>query len=123
MNIIIFSLILLTVVLNTAAQLALKIGIDKIGIFAFTWSSFLPIGLKVILSPWIILGIVIYAISVGTWLMVLSRAPVSIAYPMSSLGYIMSAIAAYYLLGENLTLMRIAGVVIILIGVYMVARG
>ena len=122
MSLIIFILILLTVFFNTAAQIALKAGMLQIGHFSFTWENLIPITLKIIASPWIIFGIIIYAGSVGVWLMVLSRIPVSIAYPISSLGYVTSAIAAYYLWGENLTLMRIAGIIVILVGVYMVAK-
>jgi drug/metabolite transporter (DMT)-like permease len=119
---IILVLIVFTILFNTAAQLALKVGIVQIGAFVFHWSNLVPITWKVITSPWIITGLAIYLVSVGTWLMVLSRTPVSIAYPMSSLGYVTSAIAAYYLLGEDLTPIRVAGTFVILIGVYMVAK-
>jgi drug/metabolite transporter (DMT)-like permease len=119
---IILSLIILTVILNTVAQIALKAGILQIGIFSFTWSNFVPIVIKVLLTPWILLGLFTYGVSVIVWLMVLSRTPVSIAYPISSLGYIISAIAANYILGENFTSIRIIGIFIILIGVYLIAK-
>jgi drug/metabolite transporter (DMT)-like permease len=122
MSFIVFALIIFTVLLNTAAQLALKAGMIEIGLFDFTWSNFAPIMLKVLISPWIIVGVTVYAMSVFVWLMVLSRAPVSIAYPLSSLGYITSAVAAYYLWSEDLTLTRLAGIAIILLGVYLVAK-
>jgi len=122
MNIVMAALILLTIALNTVAQISLKVGIDRIGIFAFHWENILPISLKVITSTWIVGGVLIYAVSVVTWLMVLSRTPVSIAYPISSLGYVTSAIVAYYLLGEDLTIIRIAGIMVILLGVYLVAK-
>lgn len=115
-------LVFVAVIFNTAAQLVLKVGIDRIGAFAFHWSNFIPIVLKIMASPWIIIGLVIYVGSVGIWLMVLSRIPVSIAYPIASLGYLTSAIAAYYFLGENVTMLRIAGIIVILFGVYMVAK-
>jgi len=122
MGIVVLFLIILTILLNTVAQLALKAGMIQIGTFSFTWDNLIPVTIKAILSPWILLGMFIYLISVFTWLMVLSRAPVNVAYPMSSLGYITSAIAAYYLLGENITLPRIVGIIVILIGVYLVAK-
>jgi drug/metabolite transporter (DMT)-like permease len=122
MNAIVLILILLAVAFNTVAQLALKAGIDKIGQFEFTWHNVWPIAWQIMLNPWIVFGMVVYVGSVGVWLMVLSRAPVSMAYPMASLGYITSAIAAYFLLGENLSLIRITGIIVILIGVFMVAR-
>ena len=118
----IFSLVMLGVLLNSGGQLLLKAGMDNIGHFDFTVANFWPISLQVAMSPWIILGLVSYVLSVVVWLLVLSRTDVSIAYPMISLGYVISAVAAYFLLGEHLTLMRMTGIFIILFGVYIVAR-
>lgn len=122
MTIAVYSLIMLAVAFNTFAQLALKAGMSHIGQFAFSWHNLFPITLQVATSPWIIAGTATYVGSMIVWLMVLSRLPVSIAYPMSSLGYITSAIAAYFLLGDNLTPVRIVGIVIIIFGVFLVAR-
>jgi multidrug transporter EmrE-like cation transporter len=108
--------------LNTAAQIVLKIGMVRIGHFAFSLTNILPTTWQVMGSPWIVGGMFLYVLSVVFWLLVLSRVPVSIAYPMISLGYITSAIAAYYWLGEDLNLVRIGGIIIILVGVYLVAR-
>jgi multidrug transporter EmrE-like cation transporter len=52
----------------------------------------------------------------------LSRIDVSIAYPMLSLGYVLNAAAAWYLFGESLGPMRIAGIGFIVFGVVLVAR-
>jgi multidrug transporter EmrE-like cation transporter len=41
---------------------------------------------------------------------------------MLSIGYVINAIAAYYLLGEAVTPMRLAGIGVIIIGVFIVAR-
>lgn len=119
----IFSLILLGVLLNAGAQLLLKAGMCQIGHFDFTLTNALPIGLKVAGSPQVLTGLLLYVISVGVWLLVLSRVPVSYAYPMLSIGYIVNAIAAYYLFGEPLTSLRVVGIFIIIAGVYMVAQG
>lgn len=122
MNYTVLTLILLAVFFNTTAQLLLKMGMERIGVFAFNWENFIPIILKTIASPWILIGICVYVGSLSVWLMVLSRVPVSIAYPMASLAYITSAIAAHYLLGEDLSLIRITGIIVILFGVYLVAK-
>jgi multidrug transporter EmrE-like cation transporter len=47
---------------------------------------------------------------------------VSIAYPMLSIGYVLNAVAAWYLFGESVSPMRLAGIGIIVVGVYIVAR-
>src|SRR5690606_10822799 len=117
-----FALILLGVLLNAAAQLLLKAGMTQIGHFDFNLHNALPIGLKVIANPPIVTGLAFYVISVGVWLLVLSRVQVSVAYPMLSIGYIVNAIAAYYLFGEPLTAVRILGIFIIIAGVYLVAQ-
>ena len=122
MKLIIFSWLLLGVLLNAAAQLLLKAGAERISVLQFSWSNVLPMGLQLVTSPHIILGLLFYVISVVVWIAVLSRVEVSVAYPMLSIGYIVNAIAAYYLFGEALTATRFSGIFLILIGVYLVAR-
>lgn len=119
---IIFALILCGVLLNAAAQLLLKAGMSQIGHFDFTLANTLPIGLKVMVNPPIIGGLFLYVISVLIWLPVLSRVQVSLAYPMVSLGYIVNALAAYYLFGEPLTSIRVLGIFVIIAGVYLIAQ-
>src|SRR5579872_296249 len=98
-----FSLILLGVLLNASAQLLLKSGMTQIGHFDFHVVNVVPISLKVMSNPWIVMGLFSYVVSVGIWLLVLSRVQVSYAYPMLSIGYIVNALAANYLFGEPLT--------------------
>lgn len=118
----IFALILLGVLLNACAQLLLKAGMTQIGHFEFSMANTIPISLKVMGNLPIVTGLSMYVASVVVWLLVLSRVQVSFAYPMLSIGYIVNAVAAYYLFGEPLTSMRMAGIFIIITGVYLVAQ-
>ena len=52
----------------------------------------------------------------------LSRLEVSLAYPMLSLGYVVNAVAAWWLFGEALGPLRCSGIALILLGVFFVAR-
>ena len=122
MNLLSFNLVLLGVLLNAAAQLLLKAGTNAIGHFTFSTENILPIGMKIASEPHILGGLVCYVVSVVVWIMALSRVEVSIAYPMLSIGYLVSAIAAWYLFGEAVTVMRMTGIGIIIVGVYIVAR-
>jgi len=117
-----FSLVLTGVILNAAAQLLLKAGTNAVGHFEFSAANALPVGLKLALEPHILGGIACYVVSVVIWIMALSRVEVSIAYPMLSIGYILNALAAWYLFGETVTPMRMVGIGIIIVGVYVVAR-
>lgn len=115
-------LILLGVLLNAVAQLALKEGMRRVGHFEFIWVNVTSVGWQVASNPFVALGLTLYVVSVVVWLLVLSRVEVGIAYPMLSVGYIVNAIAAYYLFDENLTFMRVSGILVIIAGVYLITR-
>ncbi len=115
-------LIMLGVLLNATAQLLLKEGMRRIGHFTFAWANAIPIGLQAAMSPFILAGLFSYAVSVVVWMLVLSRVEVSFAYPMLSVGYIVTAIASYYLFHEDLSASRIAGIVVIIAGVFLITR-
>ncbi|MHB1950532.1 MAG: DMT family transporter [Acidiferrobacteraceae bacterium] len=117
-----FPLILLGVLLNAGAQLLLKEGMRRVGHFSFVWSNVLPVGLRVAADPFVLAGLSCYVVSVVVWLLVLSRVPVTFAYPMLSIGYIVNALAARLLFGEALSTNRTAGILVIIAGVFLVAR-
>jgi multidrug transporter EmrE-like cation transporter len=117
-----FSLILTGVLLNAAAQLLLKAGTNAVGHFEFSAGNIVPIGLRLALEPTILGGVACYVVSLVVWIMALSRVEVSIAYPMLSIGYVINAVAAWYLFGESLTALRLTGIGFIVVGVFLVAR-
>ena len=117
-----FPLIMLGVLLNAAAQIFLKEGMRRIGHFEFVWANLFPISLQVAGNIFVLGGLFCYVVSVAVWLLVLSRVEVSYAYPLLSVGYIVNAVAGYYLFQENLSVTRITGIVIICVGVYFVTK-
>ncbi|MCU0974304.1 MAG: SMR family transporter [Burkholderiales bacterium] len=117
-----FGLVMTGVLLNAAAQLLLKAGTNSVGTFAFSLGNAVPVGWKLATEPHILGGLACYVVSVVVWIMALSRVEVSIAYPMLSVGYVVNAIAAWYLFGEAVSATRLVGIGIIILGVYVVAR-
>jgi multidrug transporter EmrE-like cation transporter len=117
-----FPLIMLGVLLNAAAQLFLKEGMRRIGHFEFVWANIVPITMQVAGNVFVLGGLLCYVISVAVWLLVLSRVEVSFAYPLLSVGYIVNAVAGYYLFQENLSMTRVTGILIICVGVYFVTK-
>ena len=122
MNAMSFTLVMAGVLLNAAAQLLLKAGTNAIGAFEFSAANVAPIGWKVATQPFILSGIGCYVVSVAVWILALSRVEVSVAYPMLSIGYIVNAVAAWYLFGEAVTAARLTGIAVIVLGVFIVAR-
>ena len=117
-----FSLIATGVLLNAAAQLLLKAGTNAVGHFEFSAANVVPVGWRLATEPHIAAGMACYAVSLVVWILGLSRVPVSVAYPMLSLGYVVNALAAWWLFGESITAQKIAGIGFILVGVWLVAR-
>ena len=117
-----FSLLMAGVALNAAAQLLLKAGTNRVGEFAFALENLGPIGSRLASSPFILGGLACYVVSVVVWILALSRVPVSVAYPMLSVGYVVNAVAAWMLFGESLTAQKLVGIGFIVIGVFLVAR-
>ena len=122
MNLPSFMLVLAGVLLNAAAQLLLKAGTNGIGAFAFSADNLVPVGSKIASNPFILSGLGCYAVSVVVWIMALSRVEVSLAYPMLSIGYVVNAVAAWYLFGEALGAQRMIGIGTIIVGVFLMAR-
>ena len=117
-----FTLLLAGVLLNAAAQLLLKAGTNAVGPFEFSTVNAVPVGMKLALEPHILGGIACYVVSVVVWILALSRVEVSVAYPMLSIGYVVNAVAAYYLFGEAVSAARLVGIGVIILGVFIVAR-
>ena len=113
-----FSLIVGGVGLNAIAQLLLKAGVRPLGVLRLEWASACAVAFQ-----WpIAAGLACYTVSVVLWIVALSRMDVSVAYPMLSLGYVVNALAAWWLFDEALGSARIGGIALILVGVYLLAR-
>ena len=117
-----FTFLFTGVLLNAGAQLLLKAGTNVLGVITLTRENWLGEFGRMAVEPHLLGGILCYGVSVIVWIIGLSRVPVSVAYPMLSLGYIVNAIAAHYLFGESVTLARWLGIGFIIIGVWLLAR-
>ena len=117
-----FALILAGVLLNATAQLLLKAGAGTLAGGELRAGNALLIATRMLSSMPIIAGLACYVLSVVVWILALARVEVSVAYPMLSIGYVVNAVAAWWLFGENLSGARLAGIGVILVGVWLVAR-
>ena len=73
------------------------------------------------MNPFVIGGIATYGFTTMIWLVILSRVKLSVAYPIISLGYVVSILFSWILFKESVPRVRVLGAVIICIGVYLVA--
>ena len=109
-------LILISVLLNCAAQLCILI-VGEVGMSGMVQN----LG-AMISNLWLWGAMVCYAVSILMWMAVLSKVEVSFAYPFLSIGYVVAALVGYYFFDESLTFTRISGIMVICVGVYLISR-
>lgn len=108
-----YLLLLGNIVLLVTGQVLFKIGLGRTG--GLNW-------VKLATSPAVIGGVMLYAMATVLWFAVLTRMPLSVAYPMQAFAYVLAMVPAYFLFHESITASKVAGVAVILFGVYLLAR-
>jgi drug/metabolite transporter (DMT)-like permease len=75
---------------------------------------------KAATSPFVIFGLMIFAVSAVTWLATLSKVPLSIAYPFNALGFIVILFMSSILLNERTNVWTWVGTVVVVSGLILV---
>ena len=104
------------ILLLIVGQVLFKIGLNNIG-----GISLLNIW-RIIFSPYIIIGLFLYVVATGLWFIVLSKMPLSIAYPSQSMAYVFGIVLAWLIFGETITATRWVGVGVICVGVWLISK-
>jgi multidrug transporter EmrE-like cation transporter len=115
-------LILFTVLTNFCSQITLKHGMTSMSKIELTPSTLLPTLFSVVFNPWVFAGLLLMVISMGAHLVVLSRVEISFAYPFLGLSFVLITMWGYFMLGEDVNVWRMMGVLFICLGVALVAR-
>ncbi|HLT59434.1 MAG TPA: SMR family transporter [Limnochordales bacterium] len=113
-----FSLVIFSVAMGVAGQLFMKRGMLAHPNLQLEASALL----RALLQPAVLVGFACYGVASISWLMVLSRVPLSVAYPMLSLGYAAVAVLSWYFFGEPLSPVKLAGILAILAGIVLLSR-
>ncbi len=118
----IFLPIVASTILGVIGQLALKVGMTRLGPVSLAGGrSPLALVWSIGTNPFVIGGLVTYASGVFFWLIALSRASLSYTYPFASLSYVLITLASVFILREKINPLRVAGVCVICLGVLVVA--
>ena len=118
----IFALVVFSVGCSALAQIALKHGMAQTSVqVALGSDALLPIAVAIISNPFVVGGLMLYGGSAVVWLFVLARLDVSVAYPFVALGFLITMALGCFLLGEDLTVRKVLGTLVVMLGVYLVA--
>ncbi len=118
-----FALLMIAICLTVTGELLLKTGMNRHGELNVSFSTLVPTALKLFSSPFVVGGFVFTFSGALFWLAVLSRWPLSLAYPLLSISYIIGIAASVLILKERVALPQLLGVLVIIMGVYLVSRG
>jgi len=114
-------LILLSGVLAVTGQFILKLGMASVGPMTLGVDTLATV-VPAVVNPLVVLGLLVYVSGTFFWLLVLSRVDLSYAYPFASLNYIVVLLGSWLLLGEQVSLVRMVGVLSICLGVWAISR-
>jgi multidrug transporter EmrE-like cation transporter len=116
-------LILIAAVFGVGGQLSLKLGMTQVGrLGAEALAEPMQVLIRIATSPLVIGGLSLYVAGAAVWMLVLSRSALSFAYPILAVGYAVTPILAWMILGESVNAIRWAGIAIICLGVFVVSR-
>ena len=118
-----FQLLFVSVCFNVTANILLKKGVVSIGGISLEKTRFVSELAKVITSPFLIVGLVLYGMSFVIWLRVLTFNDLSKSYPIfASIVFMLTTAGSMIFLKEHVSLFRLLGIIIMIIGIYIVAR-
>lgn len=118
-----FILAISSILLSSIAQITLKLGMSQPSVLqVMGQSALIPLFKAISTNIYVITGLALYFSSAAVWLFVLAKLDVSIAYPFVGIGFIFTMLLAYMINGEPLTLMKVAGTVMITTGILLISK-
>ena len=116
----IYLLLLTAICLTVSGEVLLKLGMNAVRQDVGAFAPSLPVLLRTF-SEWrVVLGFVLIFSGALFWLGVISRVDFSFAYPLLALSYVIGLIPARLVLGEDVTLNRLLGALIVVLGAIVI---
>ena len=109
---------LIAATISAFGQVLLKYAMTQVGPLNFSPMVIL----KAMRQPYLPLALLIYALALFLWLEVLSRTPLSIAYPVLAVTYVLVPLISRFAFDEQLVMTQYVGMFLILAGVSLVGR-
>lgn len=113
-----FVIIFIPITISAIAQIILKLGVGDLS----AKTGLIHFFSKALTSPGVIIGLGLYGLGAMLWLIVLSKEDVSFAFPLVSFAYVIAIVLSALILKEQVTLPRIIGSLVIIVGIFIIAR-
>jgi len=118
-----YQLLVISVTFNVTANILLKKGVIAFGGISGEKAKVILELSKAVANPFIITGLLLYGLSFLIWLRVLTFNDLSKSYPIfATFVFLMTTLGSMKFLNEDISLNRIIGMLIMLVGIFIVAR-
>ena len=122
-NLFAYSMVFLTILLTVYAQFVVKWRVVSAGLLPASWTDRTAHMFSLVLDPWVITAFMAAFLASVTWMFAMTRLQISHAYPMTALTFVIVVIGGAFLFNEPLTTPKIAGIALIVIGIYVGSQG
>lgn len=109
---------LLAASISACGQILLKYAMLQVGPLNFSPAVLL----RALGQPFLPIALVIYALALVLWLEVLSKTPLSVAYPVLAVTYVLVPFISQFVFNERLDANQYIGMFLILAGVALIGR-
>ena len=115
--------IFLTILLTVYGQIAIKWQVLKVGALPEgTWEK-ISFMLHLLLNPWIMSALAAAFLASFFWMAAMTRLQLSHAYPFMGLTFVLVLLASGFFFQEPVTLLRVVGVALIVLGLAVASQG
>jgi multidrug transporter EmrE-like cation transporter len=115
-----YAFVLLTVVLTAAGQLLIKWQVDQAAVIPTSPFAQLAYVVALLGRPWVLLGLAMAFAASLSWMLALTRLPLSAAYPFTALALVTVVASSAWLFGEPVSTLRLLGLLVICAGIVLV---
>jgi drug/metabolite transporter (DMT)-like permease len=118
-----FLYILGTLLFTVYGHVILKWQVAKAGAFPLTMAGRIHFLLNLLINPWIMTGVAAGFLAMLCWMTAMTKFELSYAYPFMSLAFVLVLILSAILLHETVTIPKVLGVVLVVVGIIVASRG
>lgn len=116
----VYALLLIAICLTVTGEVLLKLGMNAVRADVGAFTASLPVLLRTFTDWRVVLGFALIFGGALFWLGVISRADFSFAYPLLALSYVVALIPARFIIGEQVTLNRVLGALVVVVGAIII---
>ncbi len=118
-----YALVLLTILLTVFGQFAIKWQVLASGPIPAGTQGRIAFVLHLLLTPLVIAAVAAAFLASVSWMLAMTRLPLSHAYPMTALTFVLVVLGSNYVFNEPISTLKICGLILIVAGIVVGSRG